>query len=77
MHAMQQPIPMSTGTQTKLSTVLLTHYRSSESYNQRGATGLPCIACPETMSSGNTQQLGTKKTTALFMLAEHSLYYNN
>ena len=25
------------------------------------ATGLPCIASPETLYSGNTQQLGTKK----------------
>ena len=25
------------------------------------ATGLPCIASPETLSSGNTQQLGTEK----------------
>ena len=25
------------------------------------ATGLPCIASPETMSSGNTQHLGTEK----------------
>ena len=24
------------------------------------ATGLPCIASPETMSSGNTQHLGTE-----------------
>ena len=24
------------------------------------ATGLPCIASPETLSSGNTQQYGTK-----------------
>ena len=24
------------------------------------ATGLPCIASPETMSSGNTQQIGTE-----------------
>ena len=79
MHAMQQPIPMSTGTQTKLSTVLLTHYRSSVSYNQRAlipsvvaprlrATGLPCIASPEIESSGNTQQHGTE-ITALFILA--------
>ena len=41
MHA-QQPIPMSTGTQTKLSTVLLTHYRSSMSYNQRGSDTKRC-----------------------------------
>ena len=34
---MQQPISMTTGTQTKLSTVLLTHYWSSVSYNQRGS----------------------------------------
>ena len=25
------------------------------------ATSLPCIASPETLSSGNTQQLGTEK----------------
>ena len=42
MHAMQQPIPMSTGTQTKLSTILLTHYRSSVSYNQRGSDTKRC-----------------------------------
>ena len=38
-------------------------------------TGLPCIASPETMSSGNTQHLGTE-ITALLMLAHQSLYYN-
>ena len=42
MHAMQQPIPMSTGTQTELSTVLLTHYRSSVSYNQLGSNTKRC-----------------------------------
>ena len=48
---MQQPIPMSTGTQTKLSTVLLTHYRSSVSYNQCGSDtkrcGTPAQGKPE------------------------------
>ena len=34
------------------------------------ATGLPCIASPDIMSSGNTQQHGTE-TTALLILAEY------
>ena len=42
MHAMQQPVPMSTSTQTKLTTVLLTHYRSSVSYDQRGSDTKRC-----------------------------------
>ena len=42
MHAMEQPIPMSTGTQTKLSTVFLMHYRSSMSYNQRASDTKRC-----------------------------------
>ena len=33
------------------------------------ATGLPCIANPEIMSSGNTQHLGTE-ITALMKVAE-------
>ena len=78
---MQQPISMATGTQTLLSSVLLTHYRSNVSYNQRGSDTKRCgtpaqsnrftrIASPEIESSGNTQQHGTE-TTALLMLAEY------
>ena len=78
---MKQPIPMSTGTQPRLSTVSLTHYQSSVSYNQRGSDTKRCgtpaqsnrftrIASPEIESSGNTQQHGTE-TTALLMLADY------
>ena len=72
MHAMQQPATIATGTQLKLvSNVQLTR-RSlawptvsaalipSVVAPRLRATGLPCIASPETMSSGNTQHLGTE-----------------
>ena len=73
MHAMQQPATTAIGTQLQLvSNVHLTH-RSlawptvsaalipSVVAPRLRATGLPCIASPETMSSGNTQHLGTEK----------------
>ena len=70
---MQQPITNATGTQLKLaSNVQLT--RRSLAWPKVSAalvpsvvapwlraTGLPCIASPETLSSGNTQQLVTEK----------------
>ena len=70
---MQQPATNATGTQLKLvSNVQLT--RRSLAWPtvstapipsivapRLRATGLPCIASPETMSSGNTQHLGTEK----------------
>ena len=69
---MQQPATNATGTQLKLvSNVQLTR-RSlawptvsaalipSVVAPRLRATGLPCIASPETMSSGNTQHLGTE-----------------
>ena len=69
---MQQPATNATGTQLQLvSSVRLTH-RSlacptvsaalipSVVAPRLKATGLPCIASPETMSSGNTQHLGTE-----------------
>ena len=72
MHAMQQPAKITTGTQLKLvSNVQLTR-RSlawptlsaalipSVLAPRLRATGLQCIASPETMSSGNTQHLGTE-----------------
>ena len=69
---MQQPATNATGTQLKLvSNVQLT--RRSLAWPtvsaalvpsilapRLRATGLPCIASPETMSSGNTQHLGTE-----------------
>ena len=72
MHAMQQPATIATGTQLKLvSNVQLT--RRSLAWPtvsaalvptvvapRLRATGLPYIASPETMSSGNTQHLGTE-----------------
>ena len=69
---MQQSAQITTGTQLKLvSNVQLTH-RSltwptvsaalipSVVAPRLRATGLPCIASLETMSSGNTQHLGTE-----------------
>ena len=69
---MQQLATNATGTQLQLiSSVRLTH-RSlawptvsaalipSVVAPRLRATGLPCIASPETMSSGNTQHLGTE-----------------
>ena len=69
---MQQPATNATGTQLKLvSTVQLTH-RSLACPTVSAAliptvvaprlraTGLPCIASPEIMSSGNTQHIGTE-----------------
>ena len=73
MHAMQQPATIATGTQLRLvSTVQLTHQSlawpivsaaliPSIVAPRLKATGLPCIASPETLSYGNTQQLGTEK----------------
>ena len=87
MRAMQQPAKITTGTQLKLvSNVQLTR-RSlawptvsaalipSVVAPRLRATGLPCIASPETMSSGNTQHLGTESNR--FIDASGSeLYYN-
>ena len=74
MHAMQQPAKkITTGTQLKLvSNVQLTRrslawptvsaaLMPSVVAPRLRATGLPCIASPETMSSGDTQHLGTEK----------------
>ena len=69
---MQQPATIATGTQLKLvSNVQLT--RRSLAWPivsaaliptivapRLRATGLPCIASPEIMSSGNTQHIGTE-----------------
>ena len=72
MHAMQQPATIATGTQLKLVTNVQLTRRSlawptvsaalipSVVAPRLRATGLPCIASPETMSSGNTQHLGTE-----------------
>ena len=72
MHAIQQPATIATGTQLKLvSNVQLTHHSlawptvsaaliPSVVAPRLRATGLPCIASPETMSSGNPQHLGTE-----------------
>ena len=72
MHAMQQPATKVTGTQLQLvSSVQLTRLSlawptvsaaliPSVVAPRLRATGLPCIAIPETLSSGNTQQLGTE-----------------
>ena len=69
---MQQPATNATGTQRKLvSNVQLTRRSlawptvsaaliQSVVAPRLRATGLPCIASPETMSSGNTQHLGTE-----------------
>ena len=72
MHAMQQSAQITTGTQLKLaSSVQLTAHSlawptvsaaliPSVVAPRLRATGLPCIASPETMSSSNTQHLGTE-----------------
>ena len=78
---MQQPATNATGTQLKLvsnveltrcslvwPTVSTTLIPSVVAPRLR-ATGLPCIANPKIMSSGNTQHLGTEITT-LLKLAE-------
>ena len=69
---MQQPATNATGTQLKLITNVRLTRRSlawptvsaalipSVVAPRLRATGLPCIASPETMSSGNTQHLGTE-----------------
>ena len=69
---MQQPATNATGTQLKLVTNIRLTRRSlawptvsaalipSVVAPRLRATGLPCIASPETMSSGNTQHLGTE-----------------
>ena len=69
---MQQPATVITDTQLQLiSSVQLTRLSlawptisvaliPSVVAPQLRATGLPCIASPETMSSGNTQHLGTE-----------------
>ena len=69
---MQQPAKNATGTQLKLVTNVQLTRRSlawptisaalipSVVAPRLRATGLPCIASPETMSSGNTQHLGTE-----------------
>ena len=70
MHAMQQPATIATGTQLKLVSNVQLTCRSlawptvsaalipTVVAPQLRATGLPCIASPEIMSSGNTQQIG-------------------
>ena len=70
---MQQSATLATDTQLKLvSNVQLTRHSlawpivsvaliPSVVAPRLRATGLPCIASPETMSSGNTQHLGTGK----------------
>ena len=74
MHAMQQPATIATGTQLKLvSNVQLTRHSlawptvsaaliPSVVAPRLRATGLPCIASLETMSSGHTQHLGTENS---------------
>ena len=69
---MQQPATNAIGTQIKLVTNVRLTRRSlawptvsaalipSVVAPRLRATGLPCIASPETMSSGNTQHLGTE-----------------
>ena len=69
---MQQPVTNATGTQLKLVSNVQLTCRSlawptvsaalipSVVASRLRATDLPCIASPETMSSGNTQHLGTK-----------------
>ena len=69
---MQQPATIATGTQLKLvSNVQLTRHSlawptvsaaliPSAVAPRLRATGLPCIASPETMSSGNAPHLGTE-----------------
>ena len=73
MHAMQQPIPMSTGTQTKLSTVLLTHYRSSVSYNQRGSGTKRC----GTPAQSNRFTLHYQPRDRVFLQYTTTWYRNN
>ena len=70
---MQQLATIITGTQLQLvSNVQLTRLRlawptvsaaliPSIVAPRLRATGLPCITSPETLSSGNTEQLGTEK----------------
>ena len=77
---MQQPATNATSTQLQLVTSVRLTRRSlawptvsaalipSVVAPQLRATGLPCIANPETLSSGNTQQHGTE-ITALLILA--------
>ena len=72
MHAMQQPATIATGTQLKLVSNIQLTRRSlawptvsaalipSVVAPRLRATDLPCIASPETLSSGNTQQHGTE-----------------
>ena len=69
---MQQPATNATGTQLKLVSNVQLARRSlawptvsaallpSVVAPRLKATGLPCNASPETMSSGNTQHLGTE-----------------
>ena len=69
---MQQPATNATGTQLQLVSSAQLTRRSlawptvsaalipSVVAPRLRATGLPCIASPETMSSGNTQHLGTE-----------------
>ena len=70
---MQQPATNATGTQIKLVSNIQLTRRSlawptvsaalipSVVESQLRVTDLPCITNPETLSSGNTQQLGTEK----------------
>ena len=72
LKTMQQPATNATGTQLKLVTNIQLTRRSlawptvsaalipSVVAPRLRATGLPCIASPETMSSRNTQYLGTE-----------------
>ena len=72
MHAMQQPATIATGTQLKFVSIVQLTRRSlawptvsaalvpTVVAPRLRATGLPCIASPEIMSSGNTQHIGTE-----------------
>ena len=84
---MQQPATFITDTQLKLVTSVRLTRRSLAWPTVRAALipsivaprlraiGLPCIASLETMSSGNTQHLGTENNRFIDA-TDHSLYYN-
>ena len=88
MHAMQQPTTIATGTRLKLvSNVQLTHLSlawptvsaaliPSVVAPRLRATGLPCIAAQRSRLLA-THNILVQKTTALFILTEHSSYYDS